>query len=45
VFAALADGGEIQMPIEATFWSPAFGMCIDKFGTPWMVSAQADAQS
>ena len=39
VFAGLADGGEVQMPIGETFFSPAFGMCIDRFGTPWMVMA------
>ena len=41
VFAALADGGKITMPITETSWSPAFGMCIDRFGTPWMVSAES----
>lgn len=40
VFDALADGGEITMPPAATFWSPMFGMCVDRFGTPWMVSAE-----
>lgn len=39
VFDALAEGGEVTMPMEATFWSPAFGMCVDRFGTPWMVGA------
>ena len=39
VFGALAEGGQIvQEPIE-TFFSPAFAMCTDKFGTPWMVVA------
>jgi PhnB protein len=37
LFAALTDGGETQMPLTETFFSPAFGMCIDRFGTPWMV--------
>ena len=37
VFAALAEGGEITLPIGETAWSPMFGMCIDRFGTPWMV--------
>lgn len=37
VFAALAEGGEVQMPIDETFFAPAFGMCVDRFGTPWMV--------
>jgi PhnB protein len=41
VFDALADGGEVQQPIGETFFSPAFGMCIDRFGTPWMVMAEA----
>lgn len=37
VFALLAEGGEVQMPVEETFWSPAFGMCADRFGIPWML--------
>ena len=37
VFEALAVGGTVQQPIGETFYSPAFGMCIDRFGTPWMV--------
>lgn len=39
VFEALAAGGEVQLPIGPTSWSPAFGMCIDRFGIPWMVGA------
>jgi PhnB protein len=39
VFEALSKDGEVQMPIGPTSWSPAFGMCIDRFGTPWMVGA------
>jgi PhnB protein len=45
VFEALAEGGEITLPIAETSWSPAFGMCIDRFGTPWMISADAPAPS
>lgn len=41
VFEALADGGEVTMPLAETFWSPRFGMCVDRFGTPWMVNAEA----
>jgi PhnB protein len=37
VFAALAEGGVVQMPLTPTFFSPGFGMCVDRFGTPWMV--------
>jgi PhnB protein len=38
VFGALAEGGRIIMPIEKTFWAEAFGMLVDRFGTPWMVN-------
>ena len=41
VFEALAEGGTVTQPMQETFWSPAFGMCVDRFGTPWMVSADA----
>jgi PhnB protein len=40
VFEALADGGQVMMPLAETFWSPRFGMCVDRFGTPWMVNAE-----
>jgi PhnB protein len=43
VFEALADGGQVTLPIGETFFSPMFGMCVDRFGTPWMVSAEAPA--
>jgi PhnB protein len=38
LFAALSEGGSVQMPMGPTFWSPLFGMCTDKFGVGWMVS-------
>ena len=37
VFTALTEGGKIEMPIAATFFSPRFGMVTDKFGVCWMV--------
>ena len=37
-FAALAEGGKVQMPLAKTFWSPRFGMVTDRFGVAWMVS-------
>jgi len=37
MFAALADGGQVQMPLAKTFFSPRFGMLADKFGVGWMV--------
>ncbi len=36
-FAALADGGQVQMPLTKTFFSPGFGMVADRFGVSWMV--------
>jgi PhnB protein len=43
VFAALAEGGQVTMPLEKTFWSPKFGMVTDRFGVGWMVSVAQDA--
>lgn len=37
-FNALADGGNITMPLGKTFWSDCYGMLTDKFGVNWMVS-------
>jgi len=37
-FAALAEGGQVSMPLGKTFWSPCFGMVTDRFGVGWMVS-------
>ena len=36
-FNALADGGQVRMPLAKTFFSPRFGMLQDKFGVGWMV--------
>jgi PhnB protein len=38
IFAALADGGKVTMPLEKTFWAERFGMLVDRYGTPWMVN-------
>jgi PhnB protein len=37
IFNALADGGQVQMPLGKTFFASSFGMCADKFGVGWMV--------
>jgi PhnB protein len=37
LFAALADGGQVQQPLTETFFSPRFGMVADRFGVPWMI--------
>jgi PhnB protein len=36
-FAALGEGGQVQMPLGKTFFSPCFGMVADRFGVSWMV--------
>lgn len=33
----LSDGGTITMPFEKQVWGDVYGMCIDRFGIPWMV--------
>lgn len=42
VFEGLADGGEVEMPGGEVFWSPFFGVCRDRFGIPWQVSAESE---
>ncbi len=37
MFAALAEGGQVQMALSKTFFSPRFGMVADRFGVSWMV--------
>jgi PhnB protein len=37
LFASLADGGQVQMPLTKTFFSSRFGMVADRFGVPWMI--------
>lgn len=39
-FAALAEGGSVGMPIQKTFWSPAFGVLTDRFGIPWEINGK-----
>lgn len=38
IFDALAAGGQVTMPFAPPFWGGTFGMLVDKFGVPWMVS-------
>ena len=37
LFGALGDGGQVQMALAKTFFSPSFGMVADRFGVSWMV--------
>jgi PhnB protein len=44
VFDALADGGQVDMPLDKTFWSPLYGQVTDRFGISWMLMLpQADS--
>jgi PhnB protein len=40
-FAKLAEGGTITMPMEKQVWGDEFGMCVDRFGVPWMVNVNS----
>ncbi|MHA6234544.1 VOC family protein [Pseudomonas mohnii] len=42
VFAALSEGGSVQMPLDATFWAARFGMLVDRFGVSWMINCEKD---
>lgn len=44
VFAALSEGGKVEMPLGKTFWSPRFGMVQDRFGIGWMVNVVPPGQ-
>jgi PhnB protein len=37
MFMALADGGQVRMPMGKTFFAKRFGMVADRFGVSWMV--------
>ena len=41
LFNALADGGQVRMPLGKTFWSPRFGMVADRFGVAWLINTAA----
>ena len=41
LFGALAEGGEVQMPLAKTFFSPSFGIVADRFGVSWMIIVPA----
>jgi PhnB protein len=38
IFHALAEDGQVTMPLQETFWAARFGMLVDQFGIPWMVN-------
>lgn len=40
VFDALAEGGQVTMALQETFWAVAFGTLIDRFGIPWAINCE-----
>ena len=42
IFEALGQGGQVNMPLTKTFYSPCFGMLTDRFGVSWMVVVPVD---
>jgi PhnB protein len=42
VFDALAEGGEVFMSFEPTFFSKGFGACVDRYGVNWMVATEGE---
>ena len=45
IFNALAEGGQITMPLDKTFWGAYFGMLVDKFGVQWMVNNETEQKA
>ena len=43
IFATLAEKGVVQIPIQETFWAPRFGVLVDQFDTPWIISCKKPA--
>ena len=42
-WAKLSDGGTVSVPLEKQMWGDEFGMCLDRFGIPWLVNISAPA--
>jgi PhnB protein len=41
LFAALAEGGSVDMPLAYQFWGAYFGILVDRFGIRWMFNCAA----
>jgi PhnB protein len=41
LFVALAEGGQVTMPMDVMFWGDYFGSCTDRFGIRWMINCSA----
>jgi PhnB protein len=44
IFAALAEAGQVEMPLQETDWSPAYGSLRDKFGVHFQINTEAKQQ-
>jgi PhnB protein len=44
IFAGLAEGGEVGMEMQKTFWAERFGMCVDRYGIGWLVNGGLAAE-
>jgi PhnB protein len=40
VFKELAEGGRVDVHMAKTFWAERFGICVDRFGVPWIISSE-----
>lgn len=38
IFAQLAEGGRVTVPLQHTFWAQRFGAVVDRFGIPWAIN-------
>jgi PhnB protein len=38
IFTQLAEGGEVTVPLQQTFWAQRFGAVVDRFGVPWSIN-------
>lgn len=43
IFDAFAEGGQVRAPLDKTFFAEAWGMLVDRFGTPWMINCVKEA--
>ncbi len=43
-YEALLEGGQVVMPLQETFWSPAYGIVSDKYGVYWNISTEVEAR-
>jgi PhnB protein len=38
IFTQLAEGGEVTVALQQTFWAQRFGAVVDRFGVPWSIN-------